>query len=219
MRIAINLMSSTEKLPLDYQKKLVGTFHKWMQRPDLHEEISLYSFSRIIGLKAKGRTLYLGRNPHLYFSAHDENLVINIIKNITNDPQMFNGMSVKDVIIIPESPVENKDTFYLHTPVFIARTLDGQKHKKFYNFWDSEAGDLMTETMQRKLTKAGIDDNVRIEFDRSFINPKLCEMRYDGIVNIGSMCAVKIIGSDIVKKFARDVGIGNSTGIGYGCLI
>ena len=36
-------------VPFDYQQKIVGTIHKWLGNNEIHDKISLYSFSWLLG--------------------------------------------------------------------------------------------------------------------------------------------------------------------------
>jgi hypothetical protein len=43
MRIYLHLTPNTEPVPFNYQRALVGTFHRWLGENELHDDISLYS--------------------------------------------------------------------------------------------------------------------------------------------------------------------------------
>ena len=55
MRLHLKLTPNTEPIPFNYQHQLTGTLHKWLGQNDLHDKISLYSFSWLRGSKANGK--------------------------------------------------------------------------------------------------------------------------------------------------------------------
>ena len=45
MRIYLRTTPNDVIVPFDYQQKIVGTIHKWLGNNEIHDKISLYSFS------------------------------------------------------------------------------------------------------------------------------------------------------------------------------
>ena len=77
----------------------------------------------------------------------------------------------------------------------------------------------MTQTLQTKLKKADLNpEGVKVSFDKTYRNPKTKIIRYNGVDCKASMCPIIIEGTPDQIKFAWNVGIGNSTGIGFGAL-
>jgi len=62
------------------------------------------------------------------------------------------------------------------------------------------------------------DDQFDIRFDTSYPRAKPRKINYKGIENKASWCPVIIKGSPETKLFAWNVGLGNSTGIGFGAI-
>lgn len=90
---------------------------------------------------------------------------------------------------------------------------------KFFFPSDEEASSLITETLRNKLEKAGMGSlSVTARFDESYRNVKTKLVTYKGIQNKASFCPVILEGDPQAIAFAWKVGIGNSTGIGFGAL-
>ncbi|MBK7873833.1 MAG: hypothetical protein IPJ74_25830 [Saprospiraceae bacterium] len=108
--------------------------------------------------------------------------------------------------------------FLLASPVFIKRKLaDGSD--KHYLYTDPESDALLTETLQHKLRVAGLpDEGVSVRFDRSYPKAKVQLLNYRGISNKCSYCPVLVQGSPEQLAFAWTVGMGNSTGVGFGAV-
>jgi CRISPR-associated endoribonuclease Cas6 len=67
--------------------------------------------------------------------------------------------------------------------------------------------------------KAGLQDNtLDIRFDTSYSGAKTKLISYGKIKNRVSVCPIIIKGTPETKAFAWNVGVGNSTGIGFGAL-
>ena len=49
MRIYLRTTPNDVIVPFDYQQKIVGTIHKWLGNNEIHDKISLYSFSWLLG--------------------------------------------------------------------------------------------------------------------------------------------------------------------------
>jgi len=77
----------------------------------------------------------------------------------------------------------------------------------------------MGETLLHKMQKVGLnDDDLKIEFNQKYNRPKTAKITYKGIENRANICPVIIAGNPKTKAFAWNVGIGNSTGIGFGAI-
>ena len=57
-----------------------------------------------------------------------------------------------------------------------------------------------------------------ISFDLTYAKKKIKFINYRGIRNKANLCPVYIKGKPETKAFAWNVGIGNSTGIGFGSI-
>jgi len=69
------------------------------------------------------------------------------------------------------------------------------------------------------MKKAGLkSEGVSVRFDKNYDRPIRKKITYKGIGNKGSICPVVVEGNKEAVAFAWDVGIGNSTGIGFGAL-
>lgn len=217
MRLILKISANTSSVPFDYQKYLVGAFHKWLGKNDLHDDVSLYSLSWLQGGQSVKDGLDFKNGAEWAISTYDVGLLKKLIQNIQDDPEINFGMKVEGVTICQEPQFETKQRFILSSPVFIKRQ-EGER-TKFYLFSDKESGELMTSTLKNKLKKAGLNqEGLKVYFDPNYQNPKTKLISFNGIDCRASMCPVIIEGSPEQLAFAWNVGIGNSTGIGFGAL-
>lgn len=217
MRLHLEIKTENKTIPFNHQHLLVGTIHKWIGENNQHGDISMFSFSRLIKGKATTDGLIFGNNTSFFISAYESDFIKSIIRGIQKDPSMFEGLSVKEIIIQEDPDFTNRELFFIGSPVFIKRR-DGNEIKYFFHN-DNISSQYLKETLQTKMDKAGlIDDSLEIYFDKTFINPKIQKINYKGVDNKVSWCSLIIKGKPETKLFAWNVGIGNSTGIGFGAI-
>ncbi|MFC4872204.1 CRISPR-associated endoribonuclease Cas6 [Negadavirga shengliensis] len=217
MKIIIHLTPNTSLVPYNYQRNLVGTFHKWLGENQIHDETSLYSLSWLIGGRGVKGGLEFRNGATWNIAAFDLALLKILIRNIQKDPEVNFGMAVESISICEEPKFAHKEKFYLASPIFVKRAEAGKI--KFYLFDTEETDLLMTHTLQTKMKKAGVSHKgVQVYFDRSYPSPKTKHIVYNGIACKASYCPVIIEGTSEQIAFAWNVGIGNSTGIGFGAL-
>ncbi len=217
MRLILKLSQNQSFVPYNYQRSLVGAFHKWLGSNEIHDEVSLYSLSWLQGGQKTKGGLEFSNGAEWQISIYSSQLLKPLIKGIQNNPEVCFGMAVKEVTICEPPVFSSKQKFYLNSPIFIKRKKDDRI--QFYFHYDIESDALMTATLQTKLKKAGIPfENVKVMFDRSYHSPKTKIIKFNGIDCRASICPIYIEGTQEQIAFAWKVGIGNSTGIGFGAL-
>jgi CRISPR-associated endoribonuclease Cas6 len=197
---------------------LTGTIHKWLGNQNKeHGEVSLYSFSWLNGGKAEKKNLVFKDGASMFISAYDSNLLSVLINNIKDIPEMFCGLKVTELIIQENPNFNDSENFAIASPVFIKRK-EGDKIKHVL-YSEAVAGKYLTETLKTKMAKAGLtDDSLDIQFDTTYKRATTKLINYNGVKNKANWCHVIIKGKSESKAFAWNVGLGNSTGIGFGAL-
>ena len=219
MRIILNLTKNQQLVPFDYQSKLVGRLHKWLGKNEIHDGMSLYSFSWLGEGKAKDKKgLNFPNGTTWTINSHDVDFLKTIVQNVQIDNEVAFGIFVNGVTIQEDPYFGSEHTFRVASPVFIKQRI-GEAQKFFYHN-DAESGSLLTKTLQNKLRKAGLEDNgVNVSFVADYPNAITKMITYKGVQNKASICPVHIKGSPEQIAFAWNVGVGNLTGIGFGSLI
>ena len=86
-------------------------------------------------------------------------------------------------------------------------------------FNDPRANTCLKETLQTKMNEAGItDESFDIRFETTCPKAGTKKITYNGIQNRANWCPVIIEAKSETKLFAWNVGLGNSTGIGFGAI-
>ena len=218
MRIYLKLSNSKRLLPFTYQSYLTGALHKWIgDENELHEGVSLYSFSWLQNVNANRSGINLTNDSYFFISVYDDGLIKRIIKGIISDPSLCFGIVVTDVQIAEDREFSSQEKFFVASPVFIKRRFDN--NEKHITYSDPNAALYLTETLQKKLRIAGLpEDGIRVSFDKDYPYPRTKIISYKTIGNKVNICPVIIEGSQEQIAFAWNVGVGNSTGIGFGAL-
>ncbi|MFW5982942.1 MAG: CRISPR-associated endoribonuclease Cas6 [bacterium] len=217
MRVHIQFTKPNEIIPYNHQEVLTGAFHKWIGKNIIHNDISLYSFSRLSGAKADKKGLTFPFGAKWFISIYDKELFKKLLSGIVESPEIRWGMKVQDFFVQPEPDFTHQTEFYAASPIFIKRSINNRQ--KHYLFSDKESSELLTETLIHKMKVAGLNENdVKVEFNLKSSKPKTAKVTYNGIDNRASICPVNIIANNEIKAFAWNVGLGNSTGIGFGAI-
>lgn len=217
MRIHLTTTPSKTIVPFNYQPVLTGSMHKWLGDNPFHDTISLYSFSWLNGGEITKKGMQFLNGASFFISGYNPAFVKELVNGIRKDPDIAFGLSVNEIMIQEDPQFGHERIFHPGSPIFIKRSIEGKDYH--YTWEDPEANVCLTETLQHKLRKAGLDDkNIRVGFDPDYRNRKIKTIYYNKIGNKVNMSAVKITGSPEQLAFAWNVGVGNSTGIGFGAL-
>ena len=217
MRIHLKITTAGELIPFDHQPLLTGTIHKWLGWNEEHGEISLYSFSQLLGGKASPNGLRFERGTSFFFSTYNSDLIKKLISGIQADPTLFHGLKVHEIIIQEDPDLSDRELFFVASPIFIKRRNGEKVDHIIYD--DSRANAYLEETLLSKMKKAGIsDETFRIRFEVDYPKAGTRKITYNNVQNRASWCPVIIEGKPETKLFAWNVGLGNSTGIGFGAI-
>lgn len=220
MRIHIQFIAKNAIIPFNHLPLLTGTIHKWIGvNNQEHGEVSLYTFSWLQGGKkhASGKGLIFEHTGSFFISAHSNELLQSIIKNIHADNTMFMGLEVKEIIMQQDPDFVGKELFFPASPIFVKRKVDDVI--KHYTFYDEQTSLFLKETLETKMKCAGIEDeSLQLTIDKTYPKPKTKLVQYGTVKNKAFYCPIIIQAKPETKAFAWNVGLGNSTGIGFGAL-
>lgn len=218
MRIYIKLSKNNQIVPYEHLSVLTGVLNKWISDEVIHDTLSLYSFSGLRKGVASQGGLDFPKGGEWFVGIYDSKLLYKVISRIKESSDIAYGMRVKEVVLCDYPVFGSENRFMLATPILVKR-IDGRKCIH-YTYHDENTDDMMTDTLKRKMRSVGLDDaSVSVKFDKDYAKPRVKLVSYKGIKNRVSLCPVIIKGTSDCLRFAWDVGIGNSTGIGFGALM
>lgn len=219
MRIYITLTENNKEIPFNYQDLLTSALHRWLGRDNkYHGEQSFYCFSWLQNVSISKSGINLTANSYFFVSSYDANFIKRLMRGIMSDPILFNGSKVKDLQIINSKEFSDVEHFTLASPLFVKRrSTDGNIEHALFS--DEDFGKLLTDNFKKKLEKEGIDSSsveIRVDKDSSRNRTKL--INYKEVFNKVNFCPITIKGTQEQIHFAWCVGLGHSTGIGFGAL-
>lgn len=217
MRIYFHLSPNTEPVPFNYQPALVGALHRWLGENELHDDISLYSLSWLANGHVRRKALDFPNGSTFYVSAPDGAMLGNLIAGLQAGAAIRWGMEVDSVTLQRTPAFGERQRFLVQSPVLIKRR-DEAGQQQYYYPGDEQANEYLTETLQHKLRRAGLTEQASVAFDTDFPKPKIKMVDYKGIKIKATTCPVIVSGDPRAVAFAWEVGVGNSTGIGFGAL-
>lgn len=180
-----------------YHTKMLGVIHKWIGENNVHDTMSLYSFSHI------------RKGGYFFFTAYDNKLISRVLHGITNDPVLWEGVIVTDLKVQNSFLGNDKEIFSMSSPVLLKEYTEHVTDIK-------RAPAIAKRILNKKAKSVGLDLG---DYDIEFVNfekTKLVGIHH--IKNRAFYSDVHITGSEIAKRFALQVGLGNSTGSGFGFI-
>ncbi len=217
MRIYFHLTPNREPVPFNYQPALVGAFHQWLGENELHDEISLYSLSWLSHGQVRRGALDFPGGSTFQISAPGQDLLAQLITGIKTGWHIRWGMEVDSITLQRTPDFGDNHRFITQSPVLVKRRIEEGKHKYFLP-GEEMTNEYLTQTLQHKLARASMPQDVQVSFDSTFPNPKTKLINYKGINIRATACPVIVSGDPRAVAFAWEVGVGNSTGIGFGAL-
>ena len=189
---------------------MVGAINKWMGINNEHGKISLYSFSRLNNIKVVKDGFQIEGCSSFFMSFHSNTLLKKIIDGIQTDPRLFLDLYVEEIVIQEDPYFENRELFLPGSPILLKRRVGVKIDHILYT--DPRADNCLKEVPHQI--------GFLLEyFDITKGRPGTKKVTYKGIENRVSWCPVVIKGKPETKLFAWNVGLGNSTGIGFGAII
>lgn len=219
MRLYLTLTAGKRFIPFNYQSLLTGAIHKWIgPSNEYHGRASLYSFSWLQQVNVYQSGLKTRDNSYFFISAYSIDLLKKILTGIQDSPELFFGIAVREVQIKSEPSFSSGHLFSVASPVLIKKKLD-RNTTQHVVFNDPESGTLLTESLRKKMQMAGLSaDGVKVFFDTSHSTARTKIIHYKEIGNRVNLCPIRMQGTPEQIAFAWNVGIGHSTGIGFGAL-
>ena len=210
-------------IPFQHQDVLNGVFYRTLLKgnQEIHDNFSNYAVSSIQNCHKveDGLMPYTGEEPFIQVSTPEENehLIIKLLTalpiHIKAKTKLFFGRAITNYEIT-EFDVNPYEFDIIHTisPVLIIK--NGQR----YTFQNTDKWEeMMNEICRKKLEHQGIIDNsFRIVCDKSKLKAKsiLVSTAYNKCTNFVGI----VYGKPNTRKTLYNLGIGGSTGSGFGSV-
>jgi CRISPR-associated endoribonuclease Cas6 len=219
MRLHLRLTPNTEPIPFNYQHQLTGALHKWLGQNDLHDKISLYSFSWLRGkVKTTKKGLYFPKGARWFISFWEKEYGSDLIQGIINHPTVAFGMEVDEVQVVRLPKFKEEWRFKVSSPVLVRKNRDDHS-REHLTYKDEDVGDYLKRTLTRKLKEADVNSgDFNVAFDTSYSGARTKLIHIKGTKLKANLCPIIMEGDPKSIEFAWNVGIGELTGSGFGAV-
>lgn len=223
MRIKINLAGNNIVLPNNTQHLVNSYFHKCLGHNNTYHDLySDYSISSIQGgyLDIKNKSLIIN-NAFIIVSSFDDTMISKLVIGIMNNKSFYDGISVVNIEPMQEELFYNGYNHFRTLTPFLIRQNNKEITTNDFSSLE-EMSEFVNLITINKLSKISSKHNLNLKLDfsikiewchsiRRFMKPN-CRAMY---VN---NCGFTFIGSKKEASLLYDIGIGQSTGSGFGCI-
>ena len=218
MRLRINLTHPTQDVPVNNQHQMNGFIYTILGNDNpYHDSVSDYSISSLQGGKLKEDKLTLSfeeSNPYFYVASQNSTFIGDFILGTKRENISVFGMRIDNIDITHDfRPHDYCDDIITISPILIR----GKDNRKI----QFDSPEWIVEIMRNctgKLRHQGIEDNTfRIELVATGKAKKKCVWVGD-VFNPCSSVRLRVYGKKNTRKALYNLGIGNSTGSGFGAV-
>lgn len=215
MRIKIELTQPTESVPVNNQHFLNGfIFASFGKNCNKHDKFSDYNITSLQGGKLNDdkKTLSFPKSkPYFYISGNDEFIKF-AVNAFVNSNASFFGMKFYNIDVTNDFKVNE----YFDHIVTISPIIVKNKNGKKISFKDSQWIENLTDNCKKKLEYLGINDPT---FRLEIVNPHKAKEKCIWVGNTFNICSnvrLKVHGYKRTRTILYNMGLGGSTGSGFG---
>jgi CRISPR-associated endoribonuclease Cas6 len=230
MKLKIEFSKNTEPVTFGYVSNLNGYLHKVLgSNNEYHDDISLYSTSFLHGGKISRNKKYFEfpNGAVWYVSSPDKVFIQNFINNVFQNISFAFGMELQGVVLV-QTELREEDGYYLfHTksPILL-KQRDFETKKNIYFTYEDDiktTSELMKSVILKKAEKASVaikNSDFDIFFNYEYPGKKIKWIKIKTVNNKTSVCPIYVKTNNLeIAKFIYDIGVGHSTGSGFGFLL
>jgi len=224
MRFKIKFTPNKEHVPIQNFSLLNSYIHKCIGNNNpYHDRKGSYNISALQGGKRIEDTDFLNFEDggFICISALDDELKLIdlIMKGITNIPEFGFGMKFDGIEFMQDKFINGINNFLTLSPIFLKERRIGRKDKH-WTFKDPEFEIVLTQRTIKKLLR--IDPSLNLKDFKITIpkrdSNKVKHILVKNVINHASQCPVNINCSKKVAEILYNIGLGQSTNSGFGCI-
>ena len=216
MIITVNFTSPQNNIPIKNQKELNSYIHKCIGiNNEYHDTFSDYSISSLQGGKLiNGNELsFTNSVPYIVITSENTEFISKIMCGMQSDKFTLFGMRFKTFEINDFNVDKFCDTIITLSPI-IVKDENGYK----IAFDNPKWLPILKKISEDKLKHKGIiDETFNIEI-RNINKAKIKKIWVGDVFNICSYISLKVYGSPKTRKTLYNMGLGGSTGSGFGTI-
>lgn len=220
MRLKLEFSKPTEPISVNNQHLVNSYIHRLLGNNNKYHDVkSNYCVSPLCGGKlTPEKTLLFDKNPYIIVSSQDLEFLNTLMVGLMNEKIFCCGSEFLKSTIIQEEFYNGWNHFFTLSPVLLKQQNKGER-VKFITINDKNYVDLLKQQIVNKLEK--IDSNLDLSDFEIVIDDKGKKMRkvlVKNVINHASSFKISIKTNKIVAEKLYNLGLGQSTGSGFGCI-
>lgn len=222
MRIKISFSNSSVPVPIQNQSMVNSYFHKCLgENNKYHDAKSNYSLSGLMGgtLDSSTNTLTFKNKPYIIVSSLDMEMMNIFILGVLKNQDLGYGMKFAGIDHLNEIFINGWNHFATLSP-FLLKTYSDKKTYVFDTFKNENFIERVKTHIINKVSKinpkldlsdfdVNIQDNEKHKVKKIFVK---------NVVNYANQCQISINCKKEVAELLYNIGIGQSTGSGFGTI-
>jgi CRISPR-associated endoribonuclease Cas6 len=221
MRLKILLSATNKELPINHQHLVNSFIHRALgKNNEYHDAKSDYSISPLQGgTWIKGtKNISFKNGGYITISSLDEKFINNILLSLYST-YFYEDIKVNGIEFVDEQFYNGWNHFVTLSP-FIIKKYSSKKDYTFHTIDDEGFEVTLKDYLINKITKINpkldlSDFDVKIPYH---VNHKKVKVVVKNVVNIGNSCHININTNKQVAELLYNIGIGQSTGCGFGTI-
>lgn len=218
MRIKVKFTPSTDSIDINkVQQKVNGYIHKCLGADNkYHDTASNYSISSLQGGKLNNGKLSFINGSYLIITSLDQVFISKMLSGIISNQEFIAGMTFDGVDNISETFYDGWNNFFTLSPFIIKDKVN----KRFITLKDDDFIIKLKEYLINKLSKVNSELDLS-DFDvevKEHNNHKVKKIMVKNVFNFANQCQVSIKTNKKVAETLYNIGIGQSTGCGFGSI-
>jgi CRISPR-associated endoribonuclease Cas6 len=221
MRLKILLSPTKNELPINNQHLVNSFIHRALgKNNDYHDTKNDYSISSLQGGKWVKNTnrISFDNGGYITISSLDEKFINNILINLYSTI-FYEDIKIIGIEFVDEVFSNGWNHFSTLSPFLIKTYIDKKKYS-FLTLNDVDFKDKVKTYLINKISK--INPKLNLDgFDVEIIDHKSHKVKkvlVKNVINLANQCQISIFCSIEVAKLLYNIGIGQSTGSGFGTI-
>lgn len=222
MRIKIKFKKSSKQVPINNQSILNSYIHNCLGRNNkYHDSSGNYTISHLYGGKFDYDTKMLNfdNGGFVIVTSTDSEFINKLLIGVLNNPILVNDMHFSSVEYIEEEVRDGWNHFATLSP-FLIKEKGLNNRYSFVTLKDDKFESKVKTYLINKLSK--IDNTLDLsDFDVNIpknSKHKVKKILVKNVINSANQCQINIHTNKKVAKLLYDIGIGQSTGSGFGTI-
>jgi CRISPR-associated endoribonuclease Cas6 len=220
MRIKIEFNKNIESVPVNNQHMLNSYIHKCLGiNNKYHDTPSNYNISHLYGGNLVDENLVFNDGGYIVVSSMDQEFVNKLLIGVLNNQELFCGMTFAGVNHIQEEFFDGWNHFATLSP-FIVEEKTGERKNRFLTLDENDFEERLENYLVNKLSKVNPDLDL---LDFKVVVPNNSSHKVKTVfvgtrMNKANQCHVSIFTNKKVAETLYNIGLGKSTGSGFGCI-